>query len=89
MTRAFQPDVLQCCLAFNGEAVLLKHNLYQRLAEYDDWQKFTLQYLDANNNIVNTQVAVPSESDLALHAVRAANVKTLWDCFWCLQAHTC
>ena len=45
------------------------HKVYPLLADWDNWQKFTLQYLDTNNKIVNTQVAVPSEFDLAALAV--------------------
>ena len=43
--------------------------MYPLLADWDNWQKVTLQYLDTNNKIVNTQVAVPSEFGLAAHAV--------------------
>ena len=37
-------------------------NLISYVAGWSDgFKKVTLQYLDANNKIVNTQVAVPSE----------------------------
>ena len=68
-TRAFRLDVVQYCLAFSSRNVLYKHKLYPLLADWDDWQKFTLQYLDSNNNIASTQVAVPSEFGHAAHAV--------------------
>ena len=43
---------------------MLKHLLYLPLADWSNWQKVTLQYLDANNKVVSTQVAVPSEWEL-------------------------
>ena len=36
-------------------------------ADWSKWQKVTLQYLDTNNKIVSTQVAVPSECDHVKH----------------------
>ena len=39
----------------------LKHKVCLCLADWSKWQKVTLQYLDANNQIVSTQVAVPSK----------------------------
>ena len=69
--------MLSCFLRRN---CAFNHKVYPVRADWDNWRKVTLQYLDTNNKIVNTQVAVPSEFGLAAHAVAlvlAAALKTI------------
>ena len=60
-----QPDAVMSCGQETTHASL-KHTLCLCSADGSKWQKVTLQYLDTNNKIVSTQVAVPSECDHVL-----------------------
>ena len=56
----FQPVL--CCSSPPARTHMLFSNLISYVAGWSDgFKKVTIQYLDANNKIVNKQVAVPSE----------------------------